>query len=146
MKNNKMKLTPVQKEALSHTPLFLAQSESNLNKFSWVSNMQQKQYQFRTIGKLMENGLLCHPIKKHRGVPSEETDELRLTDKAIEMGFVENLNDEPTEYDIDRTKKKRKKSTAKETELIKELRKLEIIAEGHGLDKAKEFLSKIINA
>jgi len=141
-----MKLTPVQKEALSHTPLFLAQSETNLNKINWMSNRQQKSYTYRTTDVLINKGLLEHPVCRKRGVPTEEIDELQLTDKAIQMGFTENLEDRPTEHDIIPKPKPKKKSSKKETNLIKELRSLQEIAEEKGLSDAADFISKIISA
>ena len=139
-----MKLTPVQKEALSHTPLFLCQSESNMNKITWMSNRQEKSYQRRTIDVLIEKGLLEHPFGSGR-FASPEIDEVRLTDKAIEMGFVENLEDEPTEHDVDRTKKKsRKIYPRQDSKLIKELRQLKALAKAHNLSTADDFISKII--
>lgn len=57
-----MRLTKTQKLAIENTPLYYTQSEHNLNCFCWVSDTIDKDFQLRTVNKLIELGVLVHPM------------------------------------------------------------------------------------
>lgn len=53
-----MSLTKKQKEAVKEAPLFLGQSESNLNYMFWTNSKCNKWFQCRTVRRLVELGKL----------------------------------------------------------------------------------------
>ena len=145
-----MKLTPKQKEALSYTPLYLGWSEIDLNQCSWGSNWQKKSFTRKTIDSLMEKGLLKFRTDRSKfGTDEPDETEVLLTDKAKEMGFVENINAKDNEHTIFPKEKKRNTrvntpGTLKKGKLFEELEVLRIIADREGMTVAEEFLCELI--
>lgn len=83
-----MNITKVQKEALSKTPLFLTQSEYNLNRIVWTDNHITKDFRRSTIESLIKNDLLEYN-RSPNGM--DEVDHVILTEKAKGLGYVDTL-------------------------------------------------------
>jgi len=83
-----MKISSVQKEALSKTPLFLTQSEYNLNRIVWTDNHITKDFKRSTIESLIKKGLLEYK-KSSNGM--DELNHVILTQTAKELGYKETL-------------------------------------------------------
>jgi len=123
MDEKKIKLTAKQKEALSYTPLFLCWSEMNPNSCSWSSNWNRKFFTQRTIDSLKEKGLLYNPPSSHYAAEPDNT-QVHLTEKAKELGFIENeksLDNEHTIPEKKKVKKVRVSGELKKGKLYKEL-------------------------
>ena len=61
------KLTPKQKDALAEAPLFLEQSETNLNTLYYTNGNNDKWWQVRTIQILIKKGLLVRKYDRSGG-------------------------------------------------------------------------------
>lgn len=83
-----MKISSVQKEALSKTPLFLTQSEYNLNRIVWTDNHITKDFKRSTIESLIKKGLLEYN-RSLNGM--DEPDHVILTQTAKELGYEDTL-------------------------------------------------------
>jgi hypothetical protein len=79
-----MKLSKTQTEALNKTPIFLGQSELNLNVMYWTDNKCTQDFRESTIQALINKGLLEYQTAFNG---NEDRTEVKLTSKAIELGF-----------------------------------------------------------